>query len=223
MEKNGNNYMKRQRPDRWVNAQLKFCTHFSSRSRSEVRADTLTKTLLTDKFSVCLLVTEPIRHVSRFIQWMKRLNLFKKVNDQSENSIRQQRIITRIYLVSLTGIVILSIVILRKEKRECVFSKHCYHDRIFSKKESLILRPPEVRYHRVRSCYSEVACKWRRKSTFTLSFHMMITREINVHSYNYVTLWLTMKFSIMIFIGYVLSRMHETRIESNDIWRQPSW
>ena len=75
-----------------------------------------------------------MRRVSRFIQWVKHLNLFKKVDDQSENSIRQQRIITRLYLVLLTGIVILSIVILRREKLDFVFSRHCYHDRIFSEK-----------------------------------------------------------------------------------------
>jgi hypothetical protein len=36
---------------------------------------------------------------------MKRLNLFKVANDRTENSIKQQKIITRVYLILLTGMV----------------------------------------------------------------------------------------------------------------------
>ena len=38
-----------------------------------------------------------------FVQSMQRLNLFKKSDDQSETSIRQQKLTTRVYLLFLTG------------------------------------------------------------------------------------------------------------------------
>ncbi|UJR34132.1 hypothetical protein I4U23_021539 [Adineta vaga] len=37
----------------------------------------------------------------KFVQTMKRLNLFKNVNDQAEQSIRDQKMITRVYLILL--------------------------------------------------------------------------------------------------------------------------
>ncbi|CAF1660120.1 unnamed protein product, partial [Adineta ricciae] len=49
----------------------------------------------------------PLTRLSKFIQWMKRLNLFKTINDRTENSIKQQRIITRVYLVLLTSSIII--------------------------------------------------------------------------------------------------------------------
>ena len=64
-------------------------------------------------FILVLRNTLPI-HV-RFVRWMKHLNLFKKIDDRSEDSIKQQRIITRVYLVLLIGkVVIAAIFITRK-------------------------------------------------------------------------------------------------------------
>lgn len=39
----------------------------------------------------------------KFMEWICKLNLFKKVNERTENDIKQQRIITRIYLTLLSG------------------------------------------------------------------------------------------------------------------------
>ncbi|CAF3904501.1 unnamed protein product [Adineta steineri] len=41
--------------------------------------------------------------ILKFIESMKRLNLFKNVNDRTENSIKQQKTITCVYLILLTG------------------------------------------------------------------------------------------------------------------------
>ncbi|CAF1253647.1 unnamed protein product [Adineta steineri] len=41
--------------------------------------------------------------ILKFIESIKRLNLFKNVNDRTENSIKQQKITTRVYLILLTG------------------------------------------------------------------------------------------------------------------------
>lgn len=37
---------------------------------------------------------------------MQQLNLFKVANDRSENSVKQQKIMTRIYLILITGRII---------------------------------------------------------------------------------------------------------------------
>jgi hypothetical protein len=68
-----------------------------------------TKKTLTDFFFVCVLIFQDVRRLSIFVEWLKRLNLFKKRNDRSEDSIKQQKIVTYVYLVLLTGIAILSI------------------------------------------------------------------------------------------------------------------
>ena len=44
-------------------------------------------------------------HVRKFAHWMKRLNSFKVADDRTENSIKQQKIITRVYLILLTGMI----------------------------------------------------------------------------------------------------------------------
>ena len=40
---------------------------------------------------------------------MKRLNLFNDKNNQTENSIKQQKIITRVYLILFVGMIIFSV------------------------------------------------------------------------------------------------------------------
>ena len=37
---------------------------------------------------------------------MKQLNLFKETDEQTENSIKQQKIITRVYLMLVAGMII---------------------------------------------------------------------------------------------------------------------
>ncbi|CAF1176295.1 unnamed protein product [Adineta steineri] len=41
--------------------------------------------------------------IYKFIESVKRLNLFKVANERTENNIKQQKIITRVYLILLTG------------------------------------------------------------------------------------------------------------------------
>ena len=38
--------------------------------------------------------------------WMKQWNLFKSVNKRSANDIKQQRIVTRIYVILFTSMII---------------------------------------------------------------------------------------------------------------------
>ncbi len=45
-------------------------------------------------------------YVRKFSQWIKRLNLFKVISERTEDDIKQQKIITRVFLILLTGIVI---------------------------------------------------------------------------------------------------------------------
>jgi len=45
-------------------------------------------------------------YVRKFSRWIKRLNLFKVINERTEDDIKQQKIITRVFLILLTGIVI---------------------------------------------------------------------------------------------------------------------
>ncbi|CAF0999681.1 unnamed protein product [Adineta steineri] len=46
-------------------------------------------------------------HIHSFVKSMKRLNLFKNVDERMENSIKQQKLITRVYLVLLTGSILI--------------------------------------------------------------------------------------------------------------------
>ncbi|CAF1477595.1 unnamed protein product [Adineta ricciae] len=48
-------------------------------------------------------VSETRNHASQFVRWMKRLNLFKKLDDRSDESVKQQRLMTRVYLALLMG------------------------------------------------------------------------------------------------------------------------
>jgi hypothetical protein len=50
---------------------------------------------------------------------MKRLNLFKAANNRTENSIKQQKIITRVYLILLAGMVIFT-------ARAFIFAENIY-------------------------------------------------------------------------------------------------
>jgi len=38
-----------------------------------------------------------------FVEWIKKLNLFKFANERTENDIEQQRTITRVYLLLLSS------------------------------------------------------------------------------------------------------------------------
>lgn len=38
-----------------------------------------------------------------FVEWIKKLNLFKFANERTENDIKQQRTITRVYLLLLSS------------------------------------------------------------------------------------------------------------------------
>lgn len=56
----------------------------------------------TLNFSTPFLVL-PQTRLSKFLRWMKRLNLFKKIHDRTEDGIKRQTIATRAYLFLLTG------------------------------------------------------------------------------------------------------------------------
>jgi hypothetical protein len=45
-------------------------------------------------------------HVRKYVQWIKQLNLFKMANKRTENNTKQQKIITRIYLILVIGMII---------------------------------------------------------------------------------------------------------------------
>ena len=45
-------------------------------------------------------------YVRHFFQWIKRLNLFKVANERTENHIREQKMITRVYLILLISMTI---------------------------------------------------------------------------------------------------------------------
>lgn len=79
-------------------------TEYKRRCRSPSVA--LIKDWVSGSDALSFLVFPDGRHFFRLLQWLKHLNLFKKRNDRSENSIRKQRTITRVYLVLLTGTVI---------------------------------------------------------------------------------------------------------------------
>ncbi len=42
----------------------------------------------------------------KYVQWMKQLNLFKVANERTEDNIKRQKIITRVYLILLIGMII---------------------------------------------------------------------------------------------------------------------
>ena len=44
--------------------------------------------------------------IYKFGQSLKQLNLFKVANERTENDIKQQKIISRVYLILLTGMII---------------------------------------------------------------------------------------------------------------------
>ena len=46
--------------------------------------------------------------LSKCVQWIKQVNLFKVVNERTENDIKQQKLITRIYLIALLSMCLLS-------------------------------------------------------------------------------------------------------------------
>ena len=50
-------------------------------------------------------VAYPVSRVRNFHGWAKQLNLFKSGNDRTEHTRRKQRIMTRIYLLLLTGMI----------------------------------------------------------------------------------------------------------------------
>jgi hypothetical protein len=56
---------------------------------------------------------------------VKRLNLFKVTNERTENDIKQQKIITRVFLILLTGMVIFVIPIsaIAKDRNKTIGSE----------------------------------------------------------------------------------------------------
>lgn len=60
----------------------------------------------TNKISLWLILISWKIHLQKFSQWIKQLNLFKIADKRTENDIKQQKITTRIYLISLISIII---------------------------------------------------------------------------------------------------------------------
>ncbi len=64
-------------------------------------------------------------YARQFCQSVKRLNLFKVTNERTENDIKQQKIITRVFLILLTGMVIFVIPIsaIAKDRNKTIGSE----------------------------------------------------------------------------------------------------
>lgn len=45
-------------------------------------------------------------NISNFFQWLKRLNLFRVANERTENDIREQKMVTRVYLILLISMIV---------------------------------------------------------------------------------------------------------------------
>ena len=60
--------------------------------------------LLISKLFSKITIRNKILSIDKFIQWIKQINVFKSFNSQNPNSIKQQYIITRVYLILLAGI-----------------------------------------------------------------------------------------------------------------------
>ncbi len=60
--------------------------------------------------------------IRNFAQSLKRLNLFKASEERTENSIKQQKIITRVYLLLLAGMITSTahFSIISKDKQKCI-------------------------------------------------------------------------------------------------------
>ncbi|CAF1199869.1 unnamed protein product [Adineta ricciae] len=157
----------------------KFCTYTETNQANVAYTITLLISLYGGLTIILRLISNYLINISlkverrKFLTWIKQLNLFKLANERTDEDIEQQRIITRVYFILLTGSIIILI----------LFTSLDTH---FS---SIFVQNPSIRqYKHLQESYStSLSCPCRNVSMPYITFTSLSPTLHQVCSSDFIT------------------------------------